>query len=237
MSDQGLQVICLTSELIHTCDDGTRVSGFAPGARMELPMDHTHMGLVVTGEAVVSHGTRQRHLCEGDFFSVTGLATIAASGGGIVISVSGYSGFSLFGGPIEEVGKLRYIDGCTDTVLVPPVRKGDPCLNHLHFPPHTVQTLHTHPSVRVNVVYRGEGICCVPPEGGGEVSLVPGSAFILKAQTVHGFKTGEGGMDVITFHPDSDVGMTDDDHPMLNRTMVGRVSARDLPDIRTGGRR
>ena len=40
-------------------------------------------------------------------------------------------------------------------------------------------------------------------------------------------------MDVVAYHPDSDTGPTHDDHPMLNRTIVEGVSARDIDKIRT----
>ena len=50
----------------------------------------------------------------------------------------------------------------------------------------------------------------------------------------HSFMTPEtNGMDVIAFHPDSDFGATDINHPMINRTIVDGVSANMLEDIRT----
>ena len=45
----------------------------------------------------------------------------------------GYQGLDLVG-KVEPTGRLAYIDGCTDTLLISPPRKGDACLNHLHFP-------------------------------------------------------------------------------------------------------
>lgn len=238
MSDKGLLMLGLEPRLLCGYDDGkfnTLVFGFTPDSLVELPAGYTHFGLVVSGEIVLGYGNRTRQLFDGDFFSVIGPATIQSRGLGIVSSAKGYAGFNVFGGPLEERGKLRYINGCTDTLLVPPVRKGDPCLNHLHFPPHSVQTPHTHPSVRVNIVYRGSGICLVPEDEKERVPLVKGYAFIMKTETLHSFNTEDESMDVITFHPDSDVGMTDDDHPMINRTIVGGVSAKFIDDIRTGG--
>jgi hypothetical protein len=35
------------------------------------------------------------------------------------------------------------------------------------------------------------------------------------------------------FHPDSDTGFTHQNNPMLNRTMIGEISAADLPQIQT----
>jgi len=64
-----------------------------------------------------------------------------------------------FGGPLEATGRLRYVDGCSDTLLVCPPRLGEPCLNHLHIPPHTQQSEHFHPSLRIGVIARGAGVC------------------------------------------------------------------------------
>lgn len=149
-------------------------------------------------------------------------------------SLPGYVGINAVGGPIEPTGRLRYIDGCTDTLLVPPVRKGDPCLNHLHFPTGIRQTPHTHPSVRTGLVYRGRGECIVPNRD--PIPLRPGSAFVIPTGAMHSFNTSDETLDVIAFHPDSDTGMTDDDHPMVNRTMVAGVSASKIPEIRTRAR-
>lgn len=119
---------------------------------------------------------------------------------------------------IEARGRLSYIDGCSDSVLFAPPRLGDPVLNHLHFPAGTDQTRHAHPSVRLGVVARGTGTAHGP---GWERPLATGTVFLLDAHEVHAFRTDASSMDVIAFHPDSDWGPTDGDHPMRNRTYVG----------------
>ena len=58
-------------------------------------------------------------------------------------------------------------------------------------------------------------------------------AFVIKTNTIHSFNTLSQSMDIIAFHPDSDIGMTDDDHPMINRTIVDGVSAKNIEKIRT----
>jgi hypothetical protein len=234
--DTGLLMLKLEPTLLCKYNDGnfeTLCFGITPNEKTQLPDGYTHFGIVVSGVIHIAQKKRIRRIQAGDFFSVAGKATIYSHGTGIVSSAHNYEGFNVFGGPLEEKGKLRYIDGCTDTLLVPPVRKGDPCLNHLHFPPNTVQTPHTHPSVRINIVYRGSGVCLVPNEKERTVPLIPGYAFIMKTETLHSFNTNDKSMDVITFHPDSDTGMTDDDHPMVNRTIVNGISANVLDDIRT----
>jgi len=232
----GFVTFPLSNGLLYSDDDGqfrTLLFGFTPNNILELPFEHTHFGVVVTGQIEVTYPGRRRLLQAGDFFSVKGAARITAdTGKGLVTSAYGYLGLNLFGGEIEAKGRLRYIDGCTDSLLVPPVRKGDPCFNHLHFPKSITQTPHTHPSVRTGIVYRGEGECVVP-ELESPVPLSPGNAFVIRTNTVHSFNTTWCEMDVIAFHPDSDTGVTDDDHPMVNRTIVNGVSARSIPGIRT----
>jgi hypothetical protein len=163
----------------------------------------------------------------------------------LIIERVGFHGVFNLGGPIEEKGRLKYIDGCTDSLLVPPVKLGDPCLNHLHFPQLIDQTMHTHPSMRVGLVTNGHGLCITPF---GNIPLFPGQIFIIHEETgeealgldeekypvgSHCFRTLDSTMDVIAYHPDSDFGPRDEDHPMINRTIVDGVSAKHLEDIRT----
>jgi quercetin dioxygenase-like cupin family protein len=211
----------------------TSLFGILPNSSLsKLREGFTHFGIILKGEVRVTHDGRRRQLFAGDFFSVTGTAWVQSLDAScMVISAKNYLGLNVFGGPLEEKGRLRYIDGCTDTLLVPPVRKGDPCFNHLHFPANIVQTPHTHPSVRVGIVYRGRGECVVPH--GPPIPLQAGYAFIVETNAEHSFNTLESTMDIVAFHPDSDAGMTDEDHPMLNRTIVDGESAKNIPNIQT----
>jgi len=232
MFTSGFRVLEHGSGALYEHEGGITVSGHRPGSCLRMPYTSSHFGLVTEGELTLAFRNRRRILSAGDYFSAIGPARLLGAGKAVAISVPGYLALNTCGGPIEEMGRLRYIDGSTDTLLVPPVRKGDPCLNHLHFPPGVVQTPHTHPSLRVNIVYRGRGVCVLPEED-RTVELYPGHVSVMLPETVHGFITGDSVMDVITFHPDSDTGMTDDDHPMVNRTIVGGESASGLSDIRT----
>ncbi len=138
-------------------------------------------------------------------------------GRGLAIIVPGYRGLAQLGGPLEAVGRLRYIDGCTDTLLVSPPRRGEPCLNHLHIPAGTLQSSHTHPSVRIGVIARGRGVCVTPD---GPHPLAPGLGWVIPTGVRHAFHTDDTSLDVLACHPDTDVGPTDEDHPMLNRTIL-----------------
>lgn len=155
---------------------------------------------------------------------------IIEGGSGIVVVRPSFKGMPMIGGPIEEDGRLRYIDGCRDSLLIPPPKKGDPCLNALYFPPDVDQTMHTHPSVRAGVIANGTGECITPE---GITQLTSGKAFIMPEKTEHKFRTGKSPMTVISYHPDSDFGPEDESHPMINRTIVDGVSAVQIPEIHT----
>jgi mannose-6-phosphate isomerase-like protein (cupin superfamily) len=139
---------------------------------------------------------------------------------------------AMIGGAIDEnKGRLKYIDGCTDSLLVPPVKLGDPCLNALYFPAEIDQTTHTHPSMRVGVVVSGNGECVTEDE---VIHLIPGMVFIIHEEGLHKFRTlGSKGMVVVAYHPDSDFGPEDEHHPMINRTIVDGIPASQIESIRT----
>lgn len=186
----------------------------------------TAMGYVVSGRCRLSSEYGIAELKPGSFFSVPRTCLVDAEDTVVVISRIGYRGQYVIGA-IEERGRLTYIDGCSDSVLVYPPRKGDPVFNHLHFPPGIRQSQHTHPSIRVGVVARGEGIAFGPERLGGEKfwehALKPGCVFMLEEQEMHSFRTTESDqpMDVIAYHPESDFGPTDENHPMRNKTFIG----------------
>lgn len=187
---------------------------------LDLPDEGTSYGFVAKGEAELTNASGSFRLVPGMYFSQPGKATISG-GSGIVISRTDYEGIFQLGGPVEERGRLRYIDGCTDTLLLAPARWGDPCLNLLHIPPHTEQTQHTHPSFRSGIIVSGQGRCVTPE---GTFPLEPGQVFVIPAEGLHSFFTEEQALRVIAFHPDSDFGPTDEAHPMINRTIIPKAS-------------
>ncbi len=197
---------------------------------LSLARDATHFGYIHGGRAEIECESGSFHLSRGMYFCIPRGGRVRGESQGIVVSRSGYFGFFQIGGPTEERGRLDYIDGCTDSLLVPPILLGDPCLNLLHFPPHIHQTQHTHPSMRIGIVASGRGECLTPE---ATIPLVAGGVFGIPAHGLHGFSTGEEPMRVIAYHPDSDFGATHERHPMINRTMVNGVSASYLDEIRT----
>lgn len=205
----------LASDLVRPA----RVLGWSDG-NLELAAGATHFGMVTSGGAILHNKADRFRLRAGMFFvAVGGCALRAPGGGGLVISCPNYQGLWQIGGPLEKTGRLRYIDNCSDTLLVCPPRRGEPCLNHLHLPPGTAQSAHTHPSERIGVIVRGRGECRT---GDGSVfALTPGLGWRIRAGCLHSFFTNETeSLDVIAWHPDSDFGPTDENHPMRNKTIL-----------------
>ena len=198
-----------------------RVSVAAWSERVvNLPAGATHFGFVSEGTPVLSGRAGSFTLTPGMYFALPDGGSVGG-GQGLLVSQEGYCGFFHLGGPVEEQGRLCYIDGCTDSLLVPPVVKGDPCLNLLHVPPHTRQTPHTHPSLRVGFIVRGQGYCLTRYE---TVSLTTGDVFIIQPGSRHSFHTESCVLAIIAYHPDSDFGPTHEDHPMINRTTIEEQS-------------
>lgn len=198
--------------------------------RLQLPDTGTHFGYVYEGTLAIEHTAGTFNVQKGMYFSAPGKTVVYGDGSGIAITRLGYNGFFSLGGPVEAQGRLKYIDGCTDSLLISPVQMGDPCFNLLYFPTDVDQTLHTHPSMRVGMVIRGKGECITPD---GVIALVPGRVFVIPADGEHGFRTTDSEMSVIAYHPDSDYGPTHEFHPMINRTIVDGVSANAIEEIRT----
>ena len=203
------------------------------GERLQLPDTGTHFGFVYNGSPVLYRhaGSQEYKLHPGMYFSLPGEGLIGGEdSSGFVVTCPAFRGVFLIGGAIELTGRLGYINGGTDSVLIPPIMQGAPCLNALYFPPGVDQTAHTHPSYRMIIVVEGSGECETPE---GTTSLQPGIAIFIPANSLHKFRTTEDKLTVICFHPDSDTGFTHVDHPMLKRTIVSGMSASALPDIQT----
>lgn len=209
------------------------------GEALALPDDKgTHYGFVWQGAASLKRVGQDAPLPlqAGMYFSLAEAGTLCGeSSAGMVVTHMTHRGAFLLGGPVAAAGRLAYIDGGTTSLLVPPLESGDPCLNALYMPGQVVQTVHSHPSDRVGIVVRGSGDCVAMADGDVSAcyALRPGTVFHISAQQPHRFCTGAAGLDLIVFHPDSDMGMTHRDHPMLRRTLVEGVSAVELPEIQT----
>lgn len=212
----------------------SKVFGFFPD-REELCIEEpgTVFGFCWTGEVSFTVDGRAKSVSEGEYFSFPFEDRLIIEGGGCGFGVLrlGYFGLFHVGGPVETRGRLKYIDGCSDSLLIAPPLRGDPCFNLLHFPAGIDQTKHTHPSIRAGLIHHGCGVCHTAT---GTEDLLPGKMFILYPDAIHAFSTvGTNGMTLTVFHPDSDFGPTHDEHPMLNRTIVDGVSAKHIDAIRT----
>lgn len=233
----------------QTGDRLVRVYGYAePSHKAQLYPTHEGSLMLFVTEGVVTvelpNGTT-RKLKAGEYLAHNDEILVWGFGKALIIQSGAYAAMSMLGGPVEAQGRLRYIDGCTDSLLIPPVKLGDPCLNHLHFPINIYQTMHTHPTVRIGVVTKGNGECLTPF---GNIPLSAGILFLIHPFSgekrlgldgdlhdvgAHCFRTFDQEMDVVAYHPDSDYGPADENHPMINRTIVNGVSANQIEAIRT----
>ncbi|HDR8128707.1 TPA: hypothetical protein QC448_004594 [Bacillus cereus] len=177
----------------------------------------TTYGYVQSGTVKIK-GQKEWELETGYYFSFNEEIEVSGNGSAVFYERYGFNGPFNIGGPVEKRGRLAYIDGCSDSLLVYPPRLGDPCLNLLVFPKNIHQTMHIHPSVRLGLVIEGKGVCITPEE---TIDLVEGSVFCLDEMKQHCFHTDENNhMKIVAYHPDSDWGPSDENHPMLNRTFI-----------------
>jgi hypothetical protein len=184
------------------------------------PHCSTTYGFVLEGKATLPNG---KIATKGEYFCYTeSEMEVMVEGTAVFFSRIGFFGQPMVGGPLEQRGRLTYIDTCSDSLLVYPPRQGDPSLNGLFFPPNVDQTYHTHPSLRFGVVVAGSGFACLEPtkygEDGKQIPLEVGTAFCLDEGEVHRFITKDKSLTIVAYHPDGDWGPTDHNHTMLNRT-------------------
>lgn len=176
---------------------------------------------VIEGNVTIKNSNSSFTLSEGMYATCSEPFEANALGKVLIIAQKNYTGLFSIGGPIEQKGRLRYIDGCSDTLLISPDVLGSPCLNLLHIPKNTNQTSHTHPSYRVGVIVSGRGLCKTPTE---TIDLYPGLIFIIEKDAFHSFFTTDEELRVVAYHPDSDFGPTNENHPMINKTIIHEVS-------------
>ena len=188
--------------------------------RMSTTNHTTVYGYVLSGS--VDFGVD--HIAhEGQYFSIWTKtpSQFRVNGEAVFFCRIGYKGQNNIGGPLEPTGRLCYIDGCSDSLLIYPPRQGDPSLNALYFPAGINQTFHIHPSIRLGVVVDGEGFSNVMVNGiEKEVPLKKGDLFCIEERELHRFRTTTSHMTVVPYHPDGDWGPTDHNHTMLNRTYI-----------------
>lgn len=206
------QIFDLTSDQypanIHAFDGTQKLTLTNPQA--------SFFGFVFKEEIRIKSEQGTFELKEGMYFSVAKDISITGIGQAIIIEQINHQSFFQLGGPIEQKGRLTYIDGCTDSLLISPPVMGDPCLNLLQIPSHTFQSQHTHPSFRIGVVVKGFGVCVTPEK---KFDLTPGQLFMIPKDAFHSFTTQEEDLLVVAYHPDSDFGPTHENHPMINRTL------------------
>jgi len=201
---------------------------------LQLATPGTHWGFVFAGQAWLHRGEQPEPpfpLPAGMYFSLPEAGVLdGATSAGFVVTCPTYHGVFGLGGPIEHRGRLAYVNGGTNSVLIPPPLLGDPCLHAMYLPPQVEQTMHTHPSYRIGMLVNGKGQVETP---NGVDAIAPGDIFLIPADQEHRFCTATQGLCAVVFHPDSEVGFSHRQNPMLQRTLVEEVSAAALPHLQT----
>ena len=199
---------------------------------LELVAQGTHFGYVYRGHPTLCRANGENYqLHPGMYFALPGNGLIkGADSSGIIINCPQHRGMFTIGGAIEERGRFAYINGGTNSLLIPPLMRGDPCLNAMYLPPGIDQTFHTHPSYRIGIVVAGE--CEIATQ---ELvrTLHKGDIFAIAANHPHKFRTHSDSLTIVVFHPDSEIGFTHHSNPMLERTIVDGVKASNIPQIQT----
>lgn len=201
------------------------------GNSLELTPKSTHFGFVYRGHPTLFRANDEYRLHPGMYFALPGSGLIEGlDSSGIIISCPQHQGMFTIGGAIETQGRFAYIDGGTNSLLIPPVMLGDPCLNALYFPSGIDQTFHTHPSYRIGIVVTGK---CEIETQAAVRTLHRGDIFAIEANYLHKFRTHTNSLTMVIFHPDSDTGFTHHNNPMLEKTIVNGVKASNIPQIQT----
>lgn len=149
---------------------------------------------------------------------------------GLVIKMKNVNDIFQINPFFETEGRLKYIDGCMDTLILSPIISGFPCLSSLFFPHGVKQTIHIHPSFRIGMVVSGEGYCVTP---GNRIHMCSGDLIIVHTGGLHSFETEQSPMTLISFHPDSEFGPSDLSHPMIDKTIIEGKSAVNYSEILT----
>lgn len=115
---------------------------------------------------------------------------------------------------------LPYINGASTKQIFPPDRPGDPTLQLLLMPPHTMeQAHHIHSTARLVYVLEGSGISIVGQKGNTSTQILkPGTTIALDRMCPHHFKSFEEKLLVMPLHVWSSTGRDEANHPMFNGT-------------------
>lgn len=227
--------------VVNTDGNGTIVWGFENISQkrksedQHIPKNGGCFGYVDKGTILLKNNEKSLVINSGFWFSTTNGAEIKFLSDKyriVLWQLENYNGV-LSMGEVEDTGRLKYIDNCKDSILHAPIKMGLPCLNALYMPEGVIQTIHTHPSTRSGFIIIGGAICETPD---GKFDLEAGNIFILNKDAPHNFRSDHGQnttMKLVAYHPDSDFGPQDENHPMINRTIVNGISANEIEEIRT----
>jgi len=198
-------MLTLDNQGSHLDHDGLRVTNCGHDC-VDLPFGSSHFfychrpgNIFLHANADLEVWPRTKYI-RGREFGVECLGSEFHSRGAMVVSVAGYKGIPLVGGPVESTGRTKLADGSSETAIVPPIRRGDPRLDFVHIPPNIDQLVSVHNSPRVGTVVRGSGTYHAP--GAPGQILKTGDIWITPAGEPYWFETNaERSLELVVFQP------------------------------------
>lgn len=151
-------------------------------------------------------------------FAFASKSKVSINGSGVLISSNVKQDFTRVAkvNPTDP-GLLKYINNCSNQELISPSVIYNPTIQYLFFPPNIEQTAHIHHSFRLGLVVQGRGIAVANNQ---VIELTENKLFMLPAGENHYFQTFDSEMSLVVFHPDSDIGPTDEVNNMMVRTVM-----------------
>lgn len=175
----------------------------------------------VYGMANLTNGQIDDISVKNGLFGFVSKSTLSITGSGVIIRTNIKKDFTRIAkANSSQAGILKYIDGCSNQELISPSVIYNPTIQYLFFPKNIEQTPHIHKSFRLGMVLHGEGVAVANDY---EIKLKQHTIFMLPADENHYFKTTNSEMSLMVFHPDSDVGPTDELNNMIIRTLINHA--------------
>src|SRR5215213_8910041 len=84
----------------------------------ELAVGEVGASFLVACDDATLRTIRGVHPLPAGAYAVVVDPSVVEGGAGLHVRCASHRGLFMVGGPVESVGRLRYIDGCSDTLLV-----------------------------------------------------------------------------------------------------------------------
>lgn len=182
----------------------------------------------VDQETQIRVGNVRLFLTGGMYFRAPSVEVV--HGAGILMQKTGFDAQTLIGGPDDGRGRLRWINGVRYSLLVPPMKSGDPCLELISFPRNHFGSLITFAFPFIAVVRDGEGEIQTEDrnyrvEWGNQISIPPNYPHRYVT-------TPRAPLQLVVFQTVTGESFDDGRNPLVEATIYKGQSAQDVDEIR-----